>query len=127
MNQTEAADDKSGRAWVNLANIVIFLIGLAVLTGYTVLLRRLPLLDMGPFSFQFFPIPWYTVAGEFLFILLLITLAMWHVKLAWTRPPGSGWRECCGKWSQLAFAAGLLLTPLLFRAVAEILLQQING
>ena len=127
MNQAETADTKSDAPWVNLANIVIVLVGLSVLTGYTVLLRRLPLLDMGPISFQFFPIPWYTVTGEFLFILLLITLAMWHVKLAWSRPPGSGWRERSGKLSQLFFAAGLLLTPLLFRAVAEILLQQINS
>ncbi|MCH2181170.1 MAG: hypothetical protein MK108_04115 [Mariniblastus sp.] len=127
MNEVDTPTENLGQRWFGPTNCVLVLAGIAVLSGYTILLRRLPLLDMGPFSFRFFPIPWFTATGEFLFILLLTILAMWHIKLAWTRPRASGWRERWSKMSQLAFAMVLLLIPLLFRAAAEFLLEQING
>ena len=127
MNEDETPTAKPGNRRVGSTNVVLVLAGIAVLSGYTLLLRRLPLLDMGPFSFRFFPIPWFTVTGEFLFILLLTILAMWHIQMAWTRPPASSWRERLSKMSQLGFAMVLLLIPLLFRAAAEFLLERING
>ena len=127
MSKPETPAEKPVNHSATPTNVVLILAGLLVLAAYTFLLRRWSPLDMGRYTFQFFPVPWFTPIGEFLFILLLTIVAMWHVKLALGKPKTGSLTQRMSKMSQYAFALVLLLVPLIFRAVAEFLLKLING
>ena len=127
MIKSETPFEKPVNRSVTPSNVALILVGLLVMAAYTFLLGRMSPLDMGQYTFQFFPIPWFTMFGEFLFILLLTIVAMWHVKLALAKPKDSSLSGRLSKISQLLFALILLLVPLIFRAAAEFLLKLING
>jgi len=127
MSKSETPVEKPVTRNATPSNVVLILVGLLVMAAYTFLLRRMSPLDMGQYTFQFFPIPRFTMLGEFLFILLLTIVAMWHVKLVLGKPKDSSLTGRLSKISQLVFALILLLVPLIFRAVAEFLLKLING
>ena len=102
------------------------LIGLLLMSGYSYLLISLTPLDMGRFTFQFFPIPVYTTFAEFLFLMLVTIVAMWHIKLALDNSQQSSRSKRLGRFGHWAFALVLISTPLIFRGAAEFLIQQLN-
>ena len=76
MIKSETPLEKPVNRSVTPSNVALVLVGLLVMAAYTFLLRRMSPLDMGQYTFQFFPIPWFTMFGEFLFILLLTIVAI---------------------------------------------------
>ena len=103
------------------------MMGVLVFAGYYYLLQSMSSLDMGSYQFQFFPIPRFTMIGEQLFLLLLVGVGVWHVKLAMEKPKDPSNSNRYGKLGQLVFGLLLLTIPLIFRACANLLIHLING
>lgn len=127
MNKPESETSDSKNRLLTLPNFILVGTGVLIFAGYYHLLRSMPSLDMGSYQFQFFPIPRFTMIGEQVFLLLLVGVGIWHIKLALERPEDPSTSSRYGKLGQLMFGALLLTIPLIFRACANLLIHLING
>ena len=127
MNQSEPETSATKRRLLNMPNFILTMTGVLVFAGYCYLLQSMPSLDMGSYQFQFFPIPRFTMIGEPLFLMLLVGVGVWHVKLAMEKPEDPSKSNRYGKLGQLVFGLLLLTIPLIFRACANLLIHLING